>query len=240
MGALSPFAVHTLFDALAWMSAGIAAYGLGRWRSGAFPPRAGRGAYYLPILIFSSAIGAYALGTLNLWASGREGLARSIEGALFGGIVGVETYKWVNAISGRTGASLAAPIAVGIAVGRIGCYLAGLEDFTYGAPTSLPWGHDFGDGVARHPVQLYESFAMALFFVAYLAALARRSPWVAANGFSLMIGYYGLQRFGWEFVKPYGALMGPFSLFHFVSLALVIYAGALLRRSTTAFGSGAG
>jgi len=38
-------------------------------------------------------------------------------------------------------------LAIGVAIGRIGCYLAGLDDFTYGTPTALPWGHDFGDGV---------------------------------------------------------------------------------------------
>jgi len=48
--------------------------------------------------------------------------------------------------------------AVGVAVGRIGLLFSqGIDDFTYGTPTALPWAHDFGDGVPRHPVQLYES-----------------------------------------------------------------------------------
>ena len=99
--------------------------------------------------------------SLNLWLSGLPGIARSVEGALAGGIVAIELYKWRNGISLRTGARFALPLAIGIAVGRIGCYFAGLDDFTYGTPTTLPWGHDFGDGIARHPVQLYESAAMA-------------------------------------------------------------------------------
>ena len=48
---------------------------------------------------------------------------------------------------------------------------AGLPDRTYGTPTSLPWAVDLGDGVGRHPVQVYESASMALFLAAWLAGL---------------------------------------------------------------------
>jgi prolipoprotein diacylglyceryltransferase len=48
-------------------------------------------------------------------------------------------------------------------VGRIGCFLTGLADNTYGTPTGLPWGVDFGDRIHRHPTQLYEiAFLMIL------------------------------------------------------------------------------
>jgi len=79
----------------------------------------------------SAALGAYAFGTLNLIACG---IGRSIEGAMFGGVVGIELYKVV-----------AAPLAIGVALGRIGCYRSGLDDFTYGTTPT-----DFGDGVPRH------------------------------------------------------------------------------------------
>ena len=45
-----------------------------------------------------------------------------------------------------------------------------------------------------------------------------------ANGFYLAVGFYGAQRFVWEFIKPYGALIGPFTLFHLLSAAIVAYA----------------
>jgi len=51
---------------------------------------------------------------------------------------------------------------------------------------------------------------------------------VIDNGFYLAVGCYGLQRFVWEFFKPYGALVGPFTLFHLLSLALVAYAAFML------------
>jgi prolipoprotein diacylglyceryltransferase len=137
-------------------------------------------------------------------------------------------------ISLRTGARFALPLAVGIAVGRIGCFLAGLDDFTYGTPTTLSWGHDFGDGIARHPVQLYESLAMAAFAIGYIVALARRNSFVIANGFYLALGYYGLQRFIWESLKPYGAVIGPLTLFHLLSLVILSYAAVMLATAPTA------
>src|SRR6185312_14251999 len=68
----------------------------------------------------------------------------------------VEIVKRFLAIRSRTGDLFAVPLCVGIAIGRIGCFFAGLADDTYGKPTSLPWGVNFGDGIPRHPTQLYE------------------------------------------------------------------------------------
>ncbi len=55
-----------------------------------------------------------------------------------------------------TGDLYAIPLAVAIAIGRIGCFLTGLPDNTYGTPTNLPWAVNFGDNIPRHPTQLYE------------------------------------------------------------------------------------
>jgi len=123
------------------------------------------------------------------------------------------------------------PLAVGIAVGRLGCYFAGLDDFTYGTPTALPWGHDFGDGILRHPVQLYESAAMAAFAIVYVVAVLRHSDVIIENGFYLALAYYGLQRFAWEFLKPYGPVLGPLTLFHLLSLAVLAYAAVMLAKA---------
>jgi len=184
--------------------------------------------------VFGAGLGAYLFGSLNLWLSGLSGIARSVEGALVGGTVAIELYKWRNGIALRTGARFALPLAIGIAIGRIGCYFAGLDDFTYGTPTTLPFGHDFGDGIARHPVQLYESAAMAAFAIFYIAAVAKRSSFVIDNGFYLALGYYGLQRFVWEFLKPYGELIGPLTLFHLLSLIILFYAVFMLATAPNA------
>jgi phosphatidylglycerol:prolipoprotein diacylglycerol transferase len=225
--------LHAIFDVAAWCAAGAAIWWLSRVRQLTFPSQSFE-LSYIAALLFGAGIGAYLFGTLNLWLSGMSGIARSVEGALAGGIFAIELYKWRAGISLRTGARFALPLAVGIAVGRLGCYFAGLDDFTYGTPTSLPWGHDFGDGISRHPVQLYESAAMAAFAVFYVLAVLNRSRFVVTNGFYLALAFYGLQRFLWEFLKPYGAVIGPLTLFHLLSLFILFYAVVMLATASPA------
>jgi phosphatidylglycerol---prolipoprotein diacylglyceryl transferase len=224
---MSGVVLHTAFDVLAWLAAGLAGLWVTRVEKIAFPA-ASTNLPYIAAVLFGAGVGAYAFGTANMWLSGVAGIGRSIEGALAGGIIAVELYKYLAGIRTRTGGRFALPLAVGVAVGRIGCYLAGIDDFTYGTPTTLPWGHDFGDGVLRHPVQLYEGATMTAFAAFYAAAVRLRDPFIIDNGFYLAVGFYGAQRFGWEFFKPYGAVLGPFNLFHFVSLAILAYAGLMI------------
>jgi phosphatidylglycerol:prolipoprotein diacylglycerol transferase len=150
--------------------------------------------------------------------------SHSIAGALAGGIVAVELYKWTRGVSGSTGVIWVGPLALGIAIGRWGCLFAGLADETYGLPTSLPWGVDLGDGVPRHPVQLYESAAMLAFLAIYLAALARRAAWTRERAFYLFVLFYAAQRFVWELFKPYPRLAGPLDVFQLLALAMIAYA----------------
>ena len=224
--------LHTVFDILAWLAAAGAVWWLSRQRL-QFPAQSFE-MPYIAALVFGAGLGAYLFGSANLWLSGQSGIARSVEGALAGGIVTIELYKWSAGIIARTGARFALPLALGIAIGRLGCYFAGLDDFTYGTPTALPWGHDFGDGVLRHPVQLYESAAMAIFALAYVLAVLNRNAFVITNGFYLALAFYGAQRFLWEFLKPYGPLIGPFTLFHLLSLSILLYAGVMLATAPKA------
>jgi phosphatidylglycerol---prolipoprotein diacylglyceryl transferase len=224
---MSGAVLHTIFDILAWLAAFAAIWWLSRVRGLQFPSQSFE-LPYIAALVFGAGLGAYLFGTLNLWLSGQGGLARSVEGALAGGIVAIELYKWKNGITIRTGARFALPLALGIAIGRIGCYTAGLDDFTYGTPTALPWGHDFGDGIPRHPVQLYEAAAMAAFAAYYILAVLQQNGLVIANGFYLVLIYYALQRFIWEFFKPYATLIGPLTLFHLLSLFILFYASVML------------
>ena len=50
------------------------------------------------------------------------------------------------------------------------------------------------------------------------------------NGFYLLVLIYGAQRFAWEFLKPYGAVLGPFNLFHFICAGLVIYSAVMMQQ----------
>lgn len=216
--------LHIAFDIAAWIAAGLSLHWLKQLTGVQFPSSTTRSLNYIAALVFGAGIGAVLFGTANLWLSNQVGVARSVEGGIAGGIIAIELYKRLAGIRERTGARFALPLAVGVAVGRVGCYLAGLDDFTYGTPTSLPWGHDFGDGISRHPVQLYESAAMLLFAAVYVVCLRRRNRFVIENGFYLAVGFYGVQRFVWEFIKPYGGVIGPLTVFHILSALLAAYA----------------
>ena len=170
-------------------------------------------------------------GSLNMNLAGIWQFGHSIAGAVAGGIVGVEIFKRVNGIRGSTGGQFVAPLALGIAVGRLGCFFAGLPDYTYGTPTRLPWGVDFGDGISRHPVQLYESAAMLAFLGVYLYALARGSPFMRRAGFYLFVAWYAIQRFIWEFLKPYPHVLGPLNLFQLICMALIAYSFWMVRQT---------
>jgi phosphatidylglycerol:prolipoprotein diacylglycerol transferase len=224
--------IHTIFDLLAAISALTMTVIVYRWRladAGQKIEQAGSG--YALALVGGAVIGGFGAGTLNLWLSGEQGIGRSIVGALAGAIVAIEIFKAVRGIRGSTGLIFVPAFATSVMVGRWGCFLSGLDDQTHGTPTTLPWGHDFGDGVLRHPVQLYESFTMAAFLATALVLIGRRNPLFMRNGFYLLVLVYGVQRFAWEFLKPYGSLIGPFNLFHFICAGLVIYSAAMIARN---------
>jgi phosphatidylglycerol:prolipoprotein diacylglycerol transferase len=93
---------------------------------------------------------------------------KTIVGALVFGLISVELMKRYIGVRQSTGDLYAIPLALGIAIGRIGCFLTGLSDNTYGTPTTLPWAIDFGDGIPRHPTQLYEiAFLLILIPILY-------------------------------------------------------------------------
>ena len=222
--------VHSLFDALALLAA-LAAFGFVPVGAPGVPVQPWRIHHlYIAVASLGATGGAYLAGSANLWLTGIGGLGRSIEGAIAGAIVAIEALKWRIGVRGSTGLRFVAPLASAIAVGRLGCFFAGLDDMTYGTPTALPWGVDFGDGVPRHPVQLYEAATMAIFLGVFVALLRRGTEELRRIGFYAFVGVYAIQRFAWEFVKPYATIIGPFNLFHLLSLALVAYAFVFARR----------
>lgn len=216
---------HVVFDALAWSGGAALSVVLYRWRLSERVDRAavslGRG--YFIALGLGAVIGGYLAGSLISLVGPAATLSHSIAGVLAGGIVGVEIYKLIAGVRGSTGSGFTGSLALGIVIGRWGCLFAGLADNTYGSPTNLPWAVDLGDGVGRHPVQIYESLSMLAFLALYVAGLAVRAPWAVRRGFYVFVIWYGAQRFLWEFLKPYPRLIGPLDLFQFIALGLIVY-----------------
>jgi phosphatidylglycerol:prolipoprotein diacylglycerol transferase len=135
-------------------------------------------------------------GDPRVWAGGK-----TIVGGLLGGWVGVEIAKKFVGIRRSTGDLFVFPLILGMCLGRVGCFLTGLEDRTHGVATGLPWGVDFGDGVRRHPAQLYEIGFLVLLGV-LLWVMWRRREWGDGRMFRwFLVGYLGF-RFAVEFIKP--------------------------------------
>jgi phosphatidylglycerol:prolipoprotein diacylglycerol transferase len=152
---------------------------------------------------------------------------KTIVGALIGGLICVELTKKALGVTVRTGDLYALPLCIGIAIGRIGCFLSGLEDDTYGIATTLPWGIDFGDGIARHPTQLYEIGAVLL--IGLWVLWRRRRPYVQGDLFLGFLLLYLGWRLGVEFLKPGVFWWGLTSIQWACLLALLFYAPRVPR-----------
>lgn len=192
--------------------------------------------YYLLVLLLGLAIGSLLFGTWNLHLAGQNGIAKSMVGGVFGAIMAAEIFKFFAGIRQSTGLYFIPGLIMFIVVGRVGCFLAGLPDFTYGTETSLPWGVDFGDGVKRHPVQLYESLTMLVFLFILLGFYPRYPTFWQAQGFYVFVPVYAGQRFVWEFIKPYSSVLYPFNLFQLLCLLLIGYAAWMLLTNRKSHG----
>ena len=216
---------HAVFDLAAWTSGLAMSVGLYRWRLKEAVEHVATkvdGGYFLA-LAPGAAIGAWVVGSATTLVGAQPVLSHSVVGALVGAIIAVEIYKAIKGVRGSTGGVFVGSLALGIVVGRFGCLFAGLPDRTYGTETNLPWGVDLGDGIARHPVQIYESAAMATFLAFYVVGLQAHADWAMRRGFYVMCAYYGVQRFLWEFLKPYPKVIGPLNLFQLLCLGLITY-----------------
>ena len=128
------------------------------------------------------------------------GGGKTIVGGLLGGWLAVELLKRFAHIRSRTGDLFAVPLCIGIAIGRIGCFFAGLADDTCGTPTTLPWGINFGDNIPRHPTQLYEFVFLLLLALALHRFNAR--PHREGQAFRLFMASYLSWRLLIDFIKP--------------------------------------
>jgi phosphatidylglycerol---prolipoprotein diacylglyceryl transferase len=144
---------------------------------------------------------------------------RSIVGGLIGGSIGAIITKRILKIKEKRGNLFAPAIAIGVAIGRLGCFFQGC---CYGKSTSLPWGVDFGDGIMRHPTQLYESLFMFAMFV-YLQLVKSDLKLQPGQLFKRLMIMYFVFRFLIEFIRVEGELIFGLSVFQVISIGAIIY-----------------
>lgn len=168
-------------------------------------------------VVAGALVGGALLGRLGTWAQhldprANAGLVeqwlygnRSILSGLVGAYLGALLAKRLMGYRERTGDLFAPAVALGMAVGRVGCLLSELP----GTPTALPWGVTLTPaeaatvpgavpGVPLHPSFGYE---IAFHLVAFVLLYRLRDRLVPGELFSLyLIGYAGF-RFVVEFVR---------------------------------------
>jgi phosphatidylglycerol:prolipoprotein diacylglycerol transferase len=153
----------------------------------------------------------------------------------FGGLLGgVGSGVWAlhrRGIPLVPALSAAAPaLAVGHAIGRVGCFLVGDD---YGRPTDLPWGVAFPRGlpptdVPVHPTQIYE--AIGLVAITWALLRWRREAVPDSIVFGRYLALAGALRFAIEFIRVNARIAGPLTLAHLISAAVIIVGLALLLR----------
>lgn len=131
---------------------------------------------------------------------------RSILGGLFGAWLGVHLTKRLVGYRARTGDLFAPAVALGMAVGRVGCLLTEAP----GTPTGGNWGIELDParaavlgapaGVGLHPSFAYE-IAFHLIAFALLWGWARHQQLPPGETFVWYVAAYGVFRFGVEFVR---------------------------------------
>lgn len=240
---IGPLAVH--WYGLMYLFGFGLVYLLGRWRisqgkvQGGFTPRD------LEDLIFYSVIGVVAGGRLGyvlfykpgyyfshpleifyLWQGGM-----SFHGGLLGVILVMLFFARKRGVSFFTVSDFIAPlIPLALAMGRLGNFINGE---LWGRPSSVPWAMVFpqsGDGIPRHPSQLYELGleGIALFIVMWWFA---RKPRPTGQVSAVFLIGYGLFRFLVEFTREpdnfLGLLAGGLSMGQWLSIPMVVF-GVLL------------
>ncbi|MGI4875387.1 MAG: prolipoprotein diacylglyceryl transferase family protein [Janthinobacterium lividum] len=143
---------------------------------------------------------------------------KTIVGGFLGGLLGVELLKKRLGIRASSGDLMVFPLLLGLGIGRLGCHFSGLDDGTYGTATRLPWGLDFGDGIRRHPTNLYE-IGFLLLLAGALWALAHSRPLPDGRRFELFLAAYLLFRLLVEFLKPQPATWLGFTAIQWACVA---------------------
>ena len=210
---------------VAFMLLAVAAFVLARRL---FPPP--RPARLAPLDRLTLALAAFVGGTLAAklpfawsgagfwdWATWTAD-GKTITTGLVGAYLSVEVAKLVLGVRAKTGDGLAVPVAVALAVGRLGCFV---NPCCFGGPTTLPWGVDFGDGVRRHPTQLYESLFHAIWAV-ILVRLNRRDVLRYQRLKLYLLAYCGF-RFAVEFIRVEPTWVGSLTYYQVVVIGFAAF-----------------
>jgi phosphatidylglycerol---prolipoprotein diacylglyceryl transferase len=152
-------------------------------------------------------------------------------GGLLGGVIAVLLWAWWRDFLRLALLDMAAPaLALGYAIGRIGCQVSG--DGDYGKVSGLPWamGYPHGavptdPGVTVQPTPMYETLAMGLFA---LVLWRLRDSFRAGALFGIYLVGAGVERFLVEFARRNEHVLGVLTAAQLESLTLIVAGGVWL------------
>ena len=161
-------------------------------------------------------------------------------GAIGGAIAVLAWMRWRGALELQMLDACATALALGYAIGRIGCQVSG--DGDYGIRSSLPWamGYPHGTvptppGVQVHPTPIYETVTMCLLALLLWNLRDRVRPGVI---FALYLLGSGLERLLVEFIRRNAEVFAGLTAPQLESVAAMIvgalWLGVLVRRGGTA------
>jgi prolipoprotein diacylglyceryltransferase len=183
-------------------------------------------------------LGAAGSGSvLDAWLSD----GKTILWGLTGGYIGVELAKWSLLVTKSTGDSFVVPVALAVAIGRVGCLLFGC---CFGIPTDQSWGIAFvtapdGGSLLRHPTQIYElTFHLSFAMIAWASIGTKRSVYIwQGNWMPIYLIAYAVFRFFSEYLRPETKLAGNFTLYQWsaivIAAAFVLLLATRYRSKTT-------
>jgi len=158
-------------------------------------------------------------------------------GGAIGGAIGVIAWmRWRRVLELQMFDMCATALALGYAIGRIGCQVSG--DGDYGIRSSLPWamGYPHGTvptppGVRVQPTPIYETVTMCLLAYALWQLRDRVRPGVI---FALYLALSGLERFLVEFVRRNSEVLAGLTTPQLESVGLfaigLLWLAAMARR----------
>lgn len=139
---------------------------------------------------------------------------RTIIGGVVFGWITVEIAKPRLGIKRSTGDGFALALALGEAIGRLGCFFNGC---CYGIASSVPWAV-YQAAALRHPTQLYSSAAALLLF--FLLLYLKNKVRFEGDLFRIYLLLFGLSRFSIEYFREHGPEFYGLSLMQWTSLEI--------------------
>ncbi len=152
-------------------------------------------------------------------------------GGLLGGALGVALWaRWRGFLELRTCDAAVPVLALGYAIGRVGCQLSG--DGDYGRATDLPWGMAYPDGTVKtteqvHPTPVFETVAMGLVALLLWNLRDRFRPGVL---FATYLVLAGLERLLIEVIRRNDAVFAGLTPAQLFSVAMIAGGAALFMR----------